>query len=469
MPLHRLTTITIGVPNVADTAQYYAEFGLAREPDPAVSFSTGDGGVQLRLQATARRRLVELRVGADDPDDIDRIASSLARLGVAAQRSETGIRTYDPGTEVAVVVEIADRIVQAETPAPPYNTLGHISRPDTRAPGVLREAPLQRSKAVEQSHTQAARSDPRRRLARIDARQRVEAQCIQRVGAAPTSCVASQHVLGADVATCIARGDQAVTQLDHIAQTQVDALPCQRVHRVRRIAKQYQALRLILLGQLQLQRKRRARRRGGDVAQPKIAGETELIEKGLIVQCQHALCLGFRQRPDQGAATVRQRQQRQRSARQKTLPGGTLVRSLGTDMRHHGTLRIVTTMRGDAGELTQRRAGTIGSYQQTCRQRFAIRQFDLYAICVSVNGRHVESAHFRWTQPTHACRFQCLPQRPLHEIVLDDVAKQVAPFTGGIEIDRCTVLGIPYMHVGIRARARVANGRPDAQIIQQGK
>ena len=32
MSLHRLTTITIGVPNVADTAQYYAEWGLAREP-----------------------------------------------------------------------------------------------------------------------------------------------------------------------------------------------------------------------------------------------------------------------------------------------------------------------------------------------------------------------------------------------------------------------------------------------------
>ena len=71
--------------------------------------STGDGGVQLRLQATARRRLVELRVGADDPDDLARVAASLARLGVAAERTDTGLRTYDPGTEVTVVVEIADR------------------------------------------------------------------------------------------------------------------------------------------------------------------------------------------------------------------------------------------------------------------------------------------------------------------------------------------------------------------------
>ncbi|TVY99054.1 dioxygenase [Trebonia kvetii] len=154
MSLHRLTTITIGVPNVADTAQYYAEFGLAPEPthvpaaeaahdgDQAVSFSTGDGGVQLRLQSAARRRLVELRVGADEPDDLARVAASLARLGIAAEQTGTEIRTYDPGTEVCVVVEIAGRIVQADTPAPPYNTPGHISRPDTRAPGVLRETPV---------------------------------------------------------------------------------------------------------------------------------------------------------------------------------------------------------------------------------------------------------------------------------------------------------------------------------------
>ena len=28
MPLHRLTRITIGVPNLAQTAAYYADFGL---------------------------------------------------------------------------------------------------------------------------------------------------------------------------------------------------------------------------------------------------------------------------------------------------------------------------------------------------------------------------------------------------------------------------------------------------------
>jgi glyoxalase/bleomycin resistance protein/dioxygenase superfamily protein len=146
MALHRLTQITVGVPNLADTAQYYAEFGLApHEPDldDARGFSTTDGGEQLRLVTTARRRLVELRIGADDPDDLARITAALARLEVPAETTGTAVRTYDPGTEVTIVVEVADRLVQAETPAPPYNTPGHITRPNTRAPGVLRETPVQ--------------------------------------------------------------------------------------------------------------------------------------------------------------------------------------------------------------------------------------------------------------------------------------------------------------------------------------
>ena len=52
MPMHRLTGITIGVPNVSETAAYYEEFGLTRT-SPAgpgdVRFATADGGEQLRI------------------------------------------------------------------------------------------------------------------------------------------------------------------------------------------------------------------------------------------------------------------------------------------------------------------------------------------------------------------------------------------------------------------------------------
>ena len=82
MALHRLTRVTIGVPNVAETAQYYTEFGLGRLPGgdgDHASFSTGDGGEQFRLTHSPRRRLVEMRVGADDPAEAVRALRESAK------------------------------------------------------------------------------------------------------------------------------------------------------------------------------------------------------------------------------------------------------------------------------------------------------------------------------------------------------------------------------------------------------
>ena len=98
MALHRLTTITLGVPDVAPVAAYYEEFGLTPLGDGR--FATVDGGEQLRLVTTPTRRLVELGLGADDPDDVARIAQSLQALGVAAEHGADQLVAHDPGTRV---------------------------------------------------------------------------------------------------------------------------------------------------------------------------------------------------------------------------------------------------------------------------------------------------------------------------------------------------------------------------------
>ena len=155
MSLHRLTQITIGVPNVEQTARYYSDFGLTprsteeasvRDATPAPAgdriFSTTDGGEQLRIAHSERRRLVELGVGADDPDDLDRIAAALAALDVPVVRTAISVRAIDPGTGVRVSVTIADRYDQAPTPPPIYNAPGLNARCGERAAGVLREHPV---------------------------------------------------------------------------------------------------------------------------------------------------------------------------------------------------------------------------------------------------------------------------------------------------------------------------------------
>jgi len=156
VPLHRLTQIVMGVPNVEQTAGYYAEFGLTPRLGEEVSvwgvaspaptgdhtLSTVDGGEQLRLVHSDRRRLLQLGVGADDPDDLDRVAASLAALGVAVERTDTSLSAVDPGTEVVVNVEVADRYAPDPTPSPAYNTPGVNARTGERAPAILREEPV---------------------------------------------------------------------------------------------------------------------------------------------------------------------------------------------------------------------------------------------------------------------------------------------------------------------------------------
>lgn len=141
MALHRLAAVTIGVPNVAQTAAYYAEFGLATAGDG--TFRTRDGGEQLRLEHAPTRRLIQIDLAADDPDDLDRIAASLAALGVAAERHGDQLAADEPVAGFRAVVRVAPRITQPETTAPAYNGPGRVERAGARAPGVLRETPVE--------------------------------------------------------------------------------------------------------------------------------------------------------------------------------------------------------------------------------------------------------------------------------------------------------------------------------------
>ncbi|GAA2667230.1 VOC family protein [Streptomyces lunalinharesii] len=139
MALHRLTSITLGVPDVAAAAGYYEEFGLTPVGDGKVHrFATQDGGEQLKLAHSAQRRLVELGVGVDDQDDLERVAANLAKLDVPSERSATSLRVADPNSNLTVVLEIAAHLEQAPAEQVPYNGPGRPSRPNGRAPGVER-------------------------------------------------------------------------------------------------------------------------------------------------------------------------------------------------------------------------------------------------------------------------------------------------------------------------------------------
>ncbi|MGW9438622.1 VOC family protein [Streptomyces sp. NPDC055607] len=136
MALHRLTSITIGVPNVAETAAYYTDFGLSPHSDGW--FASRDGGRQLRVVPAPTRRLVEVRVGADTPDDLAAAAFRLNRLGMDNRVDGTTLTAHDGPTAVRAVLEVAPRLTQEPVPATVYNGPGRADRTDTRATGILR-------------------------------------------------------------------------------------------------------------------------------------------------------------------------------------------------------------------------------------------------------------------------------------------------------------------------------------------
>ena len=94
MGLHRLAAVTIAVPNVDETKDYYTDFGLA--PDSDGWFSTADGGRQLRIVHAPTRRLIEMELGADDDDDIGRIAGKLHAIGVHFDREPQRVSAIEP-------------------------------------------------------------------------------------------------------------------------------------------------------------------------------------------------------------------------------------------------------------------------------------------------------------------------------------------------------------------------------------
>jgi catechol 2,3-dioxygenase-like lactoylglutathione lyase family enzyme len=136
MSLHRIDAVTVGVPNVTETIDYYADFGLSPAQDGWLS--TVDGGRQMQVVFAPTRRLLQVDLAADDPDDVDRIGSNLRALGIDFTRSATELRSTEAATGIRARVLVSPRLRQSPQPAPKYNGPGRIDRGTGRAPGVLR-------------------------------------------------------------------------------------------------------------------------------------------------------------------------------------------------------------------------------------------------------------------------------------------------------------------------------------------
>jgi catechol 2,3-dioxygenase-like lactoylglutathione lyase family enzyme len=82
-----------------------------------------------------------MRVGADDQDDLDRVASQLAAIAVLVNRHDGAVSAIDPGSGVTVRVEVAAKLWQEAAPSPVYNGPGRLDR-EGRSPRLPEGEPL---------------------------------------------------------------------------------------------------------------------------------------------------------------------------------------------------------------------------------------------------------------------------------------------------------------------------------------
>jgi catechol 2,3-dioxygenase-like lactoylglutathione lyase family enzyme len=144
MSLHQLTSLTIGVPNVASTSAFYEAFGLSGIGEGR--FATRDRGEQLRIVESPYRRVEEIAVGVDDADDLARIRSSLESAGYNVEVRPDSLLVHEQYANVDVVVAIRERAVTAAVGVAPINRPGMVERVNEPAHVVLNNAPVRPSK-----------------------------------------------------------------------------------------------------------------------------------------------------------------------------------------------------------------------------------------------------------------------------------------------------------------------------------
>ena len=184
MALHRLLSVTLGVPDVAAASGFYRDFGLVEAR--AGVFATAIGGEQLRLEPAPHRRLRELAVAVDDTDDLDRVAAHLAALDVAAARDGTSLRTRDRGSGVDVRLAVAPRLAVVPEPRLPENGPGRVERAgrspalDRRSCSTAPAGPRRRRDAGPRGEPRVLRARPRVPGERRDRRPRLVSPLLDR-------------------------------------------------------------------------------------------------------------------------------------------------------------------------------------------------------------------------------------------------------------------------------------------------
>jgi hypothetical protein len=250
---------------------------------------------------------------------------------------------------------------------------------------------------------------------------------------------------------------QHVGQRGGIQQAEIRTLARQRMHHMRGIAHQCQPRGHVMFGVQPPQRKLQAFAGQLQLAQRAVEILFQFELEGLGREARQTFRARRRQRPDDGAAAILERQERQRAVAEETLPGGVLM---GFRRAHHGDdgrLAVVGASSGQAAELAHARRSAIGAHHQPGLQRAPVHaQQYLVSLLREREQLTFDEVDTRATQRIGQCRLQ--------HAVLDDHAEIALTHFGGIENQRLAAMWrdirMPDLHAFVRLGARGANAIP---------
>ncbi len=325
--------------------------------------------------------------------------------------------------------------------------------------------PLQRRRAVQQADHQIAQAVQAVAGQCVTAGNDIETVRGQRVLTLPLTCITGQQRRQTRIQPAPSRRSQNPRQGSNIQETQVQALPGQRVHGMGGVGQQHHPVVVIAVRQLACEREHRPGAEQLDRPQPTIHGGGQ----GLLELCHRRIApmpgLIVRLAPDNRAVarTRCQGQEGQGPVGQKALPAGSLVRLPATDVGDQSGLAIVMAAHTQASQGAQRRSGAIGGHGQRHRQLLAIGQLQGHGVISRVKRLHPRLP----MAPDRRGRSDGAGQRVLQHAVLDDASQLRPAQAGGIELQAARGILLPDVHAPIRGDPLRLRWRPCLQLRQQ--
>jgi drug/metabolite transporter (DMT)-like permease len=248
-----------------------------------------------------------------------------------------------------------------------------------------------------------------------------------------------------------------------IEQSQIHALPGERVHHVRGIPHQRHAPCDVARRRQAPQRERRALADEPRRPERQIRGAIELGSELAVAESGEVRRERLVRRPHDRARAVGERQEGERARAHEALPGGRVVRPRGGDAGDDGALAVAAHRGVEACRGAHRGLRAVGGDHQARREAARARA-DLDGAVGDPQGG--EGGALQVPARVREGR----EQRPLQQAVLGDVTEVRLPDVGGIEYQHALARRrdtlVPHAHALIGRKPRPEQPPPRARALE---